>query len=633
MGRQNHRKSHAHSYQGHKGASGQHARSAAAKPVAGPVKVPDALVGVIGRDMSGRLILKPCSKRDRQIYALDVTGMVGLGDGDIVLAKQGSQFVSNMPQARAEKKLGRATDPGILSLISAHEKGLRTAFNQAALDETQGMTVPVLQGRVDLRQVPLVTIDGADARDFDDAVFAEPTKDGYHLIVAIADVSWYVRPGMALDDEAYQRGNSTYFPDRVLPMLPEKLSNELCSLKPHEERACIAAHLWIDNAGQLQRYSFERALMKSAARLTYDQVQAAKDGCPDAATAPLMQGVIDPLYAAYDLLRKARDHRGAMKMDSREYKAIVDRATGAVSGIAKRSSADSHKLIEEFMILANVAAASALEDKKAPCVYRVHDKPVSADKIEDLRTYLATMGINLPAGDADAPEFFNTTLDAASQTPYLAIVQDAILRVQAKAAYKTDNDGHFGLALERYAHFTSPIRRYADLLVHRSLVDQCGMGAGGLGVTQLQNLSKMAEHISNTELASQYAERVSNDRFASAYLASSAGKKFSGTIQSVTTAGLFVQFNDIGAVGLVPLGALPKDRYRVDESTRSVVGAQRVYRAGAAMDVCVVEADALKGSLLLKPANGNSADFSGLSSGGAGGHGRKAKRGHSRSPD
>ncbi|QQG37305.1 MAG: VacB/RNase II family 3'-5' exoribonuclease [Micavibrio aeruginosavorus] len=630
MGRQNHRKNHGQSHHNHKGTAGHRGRGAAAKPAAGPVKVPDALVGVIGRDLSGRLVLNPCSKRDRQIYALDAAGMAGLGEGDIVLAKQGSQFLRNMPQAHAEKKLGHASDPGILSLISAHEKGLRTAFSQAALDETQGMTVPALQGRTDLRQVPLVTIDGADARDFDDAVFAEPTKDGYHLIVAIADVSWYVRPGTALDDEAYQRGNSTYFPDRVLPMLPEKLSNELCSLKPHEDRACIAAHLWIDSAGQLQKYSFERALMKSAARLTYDQVQAAKDGRPDAVTAPLMQDVIEPLYAAYDMLRKARDDRGAMKMDSREYKAIVDRNTGAVSGIARRSSADSHKLIEEFMILANVAAASALEAKNAPCVYRVHDKPVSAEKIEDLRTYLATMGINLPAGDADDPEFFNTTLDAASQTPYLAIVQDAILRVQAKAVYKTDNNGHFGLALERYAHFTSPIRRYADLLVHRSLVDQGGLGAGGLNAAQRQNLSKMAEHVSNTELASQYAERVSNDRFASAYLESSTGCKFSGTIQSVTAAGLFVQFNDIGAVGLVPLGALPKDRYRVDESTRSIVGARRVYRAGAAMDVCVVEADALKGALLLEPANGNSADFPGLSSGGSG---RKARRGHSRSPD
>lgn len=633
MGRHNHPKGQAHAHHNHKGGGGQRRQGAPAHKNAGPVKVPDALVGIVSKDVSGQYVLTPCSKKNRQAYALEAASMAGVGEGDIVLAKPGMQFVKNMPQAHVEKRLGRETDPGILSLISAHEKGLRTSFNQAALDQTQGMTVPALQGRADLRQVPLVTIDGADARDFDDAVFAEPTADGFHLIVAIADVSWYVRPGTDLDNEAFQRGNSTYFPDRVLPMLPEKLSNELCSLKPQEDRACVAAHLWIDKAGQLQKYRFERGLMKSAARLTYDQVQAAKDGQTDAVTAPLMQGVIEPLYAAYDVLRQARDSRGAMKMDSREYKAIVDRTTGKISGIAKRSSADSNKLIEEFMILANVAAASALEDKGAACVYRVHDKPISAEKIEDLRTYLATLGINLPAGQADDPDFFNTALDAAAQTPYLAVVQDAILRVQAKAAYKTDNGGHFGLAHERYAHFTSPIRRYADLLVHRSLVDAYGMGDGGLNQTQRQTLPKMAEHVSNTELASQYAERASNDRFAGAFLSSSKGQTFSGTIQSVTTAGLFVQFNDIGAVGLVPLSALPKDHYRVDESTRAIVGAQRVYRAGAPMEVCVVEADALKGALLLKPANGNSADFPGLSAGAAGGQSHKKARRHSRQPD
>lgn len=638
MGRQNQNKGKKHSnnngFSAGKGGSAPRQGSAAGAP-----KVPDALVGLIGKSPYGQFVLTPCSKKNSQTYVIDPARMGGAREGDIVLAKPDAKSVSTRPVARVTKVLGLASDPGILSLISAHEKGLRTEFNQAAIDQTKAMTIPALQGRADLRAVPLVTIDGADARDFDDAVFAEPTQDGFHLIVAIADVSWYVRPGTDLDNEAYQRGNSTYFPDRVLPMLPEKLSNELCSLKPGEDRACIAAHLWIDKAGQLQKYSFERALMKSAARLTYDQVQAAKDGQTDAVTAPLMAHVINPLYAAYDILDKARTARGAMAIEGNEYKAVVDRTTGAVKDIVKRPSLESNKLIEEFMILANVAAASALSGKNAPCVYRVHDKPVSADRIENLRGYLSTLGIALPAGQGDEPDFFNTALAAAAKTPYAAIVQDAVLRVQAKAFYSMDNTGHFGLALEKYAHFTSPIRRYADLLVHRSLVDQFNMGAGGLDKAQSANLSKMAEHISNTELASTNAERASNDRFAATFLSPRKGDQFEGTIQSVTMAGLFVKFETIGAVGLVPWKSLPRDQYRLDEKTRSIVGQQHVYRTGAKMDIRIVETDGLKGSILLEPANGNSADLSGVrlsAGGGASGSSSMApkhRRGRGHSPD
>ena len=614
MGRKNHKKSKNHNKnkgpQGGKRGGFSGSRTSR-QNATGRAKTPDALVGLIGGSAGGQFLLTPCNKKNFRTYVIEAAHMSGAREGDIVLAQQGTEFSSGKPLARVEKRLGLATDPGILSLISAHEKGLRTEFNQAALAETQNMTVPDLQGRADLRNVSLVTIDGADARDFDDAVFAEAEGDGFHLIVAIADVSHYVRPGTALDEEAYLRGNSTYFPDRVIPMLPEKLSNELCSLKPGVDRACMAAHLWIDKDGQLKKYRFERALMKSAARLTYDQVQAAKDGRTDAATAPLMDTVINPLYTAYDVLRKARQARGAMDLEGREYKAVVDRATGEIKDIAKRSGAESNKLIEEFMILANVAAASALEDKSAPCVYRVHDKPPSADKIEDLRTYLSTLGISLPEGEADEPSFFKAALAAAAKGSYAAVVHEAILRVQAKAAYKTENGGHFGLALERYAHFTSPIRRYSDLLVHRSLVDAFNMGAGGLDKAQSDNLAKMAEHISNTELASKNAECATNDRFAAAFLSSRVGGEFAGKIQSVTAAGLFVQFDGIGAVGLVPWSFLPDDNYRLEESTKSIVGHKRVYRTGAKIEVRVMEADGLKGSILLEPANNNGADFSG----------------------
>jgi ribonuclease R len=573
--------------------------------------VPDALVGVI-QDNQGVLEMVPCAKKDRRVFALDPQTLNGAKVGDIILAKQDGATATGTPIARIEKNLGTASDPGILSLISAYEKGLRIEFNQATLDQTQGMDVPSLNGRADLRQIPLVTIDGADARDFDDAVFAERTQDGYHLIVAIADVSWYVRPGSELDKEALQRGNSTYFADRVLPMLPEALSNGLCSLKPKEDRACIAAHLWIDDAGQLQKYKFERALMNSHARLTYPQVQAAKDGRPDALTAPLMKDVISPLYEAYDVLNKARIARNALTLDGQEHKADIDRKTGVIKGIAPYQSHESNKLIEEFMILANVAAASALESKGAACVYRTHDRPISADRVQELGEYLSAIGIPQPKSTPDQQACYNEIMVSAKKRNCGSVVQDAILRIQAKAAYQTMNVGHFGLALDKYAHFTSPIRRYADLLVHRSLVDAFNMGAGGLDTEQSRNLDKMAKHISETEIASTGAERTANDRFAATYLAPAVGQEFSGVIQSATMAGLFVKFDGLGAVGLLPWKSLPRDNYRLDEVTRSIVGQNHVYRAGAKMDVRIASADGLKGSLVLYPANNNSADLDGV---------------------
>ena len=615
--RHNNNKHHNHS-QGHskggqrgnnagQGGKGQQSRG----PANGRAAVPDALVGIV-QDNMGQLELVPCAKKDKRVFVIDPQTLNNAKPGDIILAKQGGHTPDGKFLARAEKVLGRSNDAGILSLISAYEKGLRIEFNQSAIDQTVGMDVPALKGRTDLRQIPLVTIDGADARDFDDAVFAERTDDGYHLIVAIADVSWYVRPGTALDQEAYQRGNSTYFADRVLPMLPEALSNGLCSLKPKEDRACIAAHLWIDDAGQLQKYQFERALMNSHARLTYPQVQAAKDGKPDAQTAPLMDHVINPLYEVYDVLNKARIARNALALDGQEYKASIDRRTGAVTGMSLYELHDSNKLIEEFMILANVAAASALESKGAPCVYRTHDRPISATKVEELGEYLSAIGIPRPRSAPDNPACFNEIMESAKKRNCGSVVQDAILRIQAKAAYQTLNVGHFGLALEKYAHFTSPIRRYADLLVHRSLVDAFNMGAGGLDGEKTAALDKMALHISETEVASVGAERAANDRFAATYLASSVGKEFSGVIQSVTTAGLFVKFDELGAVGLLPLKSLPRDNYRLDETTRSIIGQNHIYRAGAKMEVRVAAADGLKGALTLSPANNNSADLPGV---------------------
>ncbi|MEC7657776.1 MAG: RNB domain-containing ribonuclease, partial [Pseudomonadota bacterium] len=340
-----------------------------------------------------------------------------------------------------------------------------------------------LDEREDLRSIPLVTIDGADARDFDDAVFAEPDLDGqneggWRIIVAIADVAWYVCHNDDLDRAARERGNSAYFPDRVVPMLPEKLSNDLCSLRPGEDRACLAADMRINATGNLLSHRFTRGLMRSAARLTYDQVQAARDGATDDKTRPLMARVIEPLFGAYASLAKARDNRGTLDLDIPE-RQVLFREDGWIDRIVPRARYDSHRLIEEFMIAANVAAAEALHAKKAPVMYRVHEQPSMGD-VETLRESLAALGFKLARAGTLRPSHFAGLLAQAAKTDKLQIVSDLILRAQSKAVYSPDEKGHFGLALRRYCHFTSPIRRYADLLVHRALIRTMKLGDGGL---------------------------------------------------------------------------------------------------------------------------------------------------------
>ncbi len=563
------------------------------------------IVGLVVEN-NGRLQVDPCDKKKRTGF-YDLTGdLKGVNAGDVVVVEECVSAAGTSLQVKMMRVLGHKTSPGILSLISLAEVGLSETFSQAALNAATAMTVPDLQGREDLRAIPLVTIDGADARDFDDAVFAESTADGgFHLIVAIADVSWYVQPGSDLDKEAYARGNSTYFPDRVLPMLPEFLSNGLCSLKPHEDRACMAFHLWIDRDGVLTGHKVARGLMNSAARLTYQQVQSAKDGQQDAVTGPLMKTVINPLYAAYAVLRQAREKRGTMDLDLPEGKISVSH--GKTVGVKTTARMDSQRLIEEFMILANVAAATALESKGAACVYRVHSTPPSARKVEALRALISECGFSLPAGEIKSAAAFKDVIQKAAQTTHGDTIIKAILRVQAKATYDTQNAGHFGLALKRYAHFTSPIRRYADLLVHRSLADAFNMGQGALDSTQKTHLPDMAKHITETEVRSAKAERSAHDRFSAAFFAAHIGQDFKGRIISATNAGLFVKLANAGTDGLLPMHGLPKDYYVLDKDHGTLTGRNhgRVYRVGEPITVRLKKADALKGSILLAAANDN----------------------------
>ena len=556
-------------------------------------------------------ILQPTNRKNKFDFDIPKDELNGAQDGDLVVGEIQPNRGLSRKKVRIREIIGRQDDPKSISLIALNEAGLRTEFPDAVIRQTEGMVVPPLGDREDLRAVPLVTIDGLDARDFDDAVFAEPDGNGFHLIVAIADVSFYVRPGSPLDDEAYRRGNSTYFPDRVIPMLPEALSNDLCSLRPHEDRACLAAHLWINGNGKLERHKFVRGLMNSKARLTYEQVQAAYDGVTDELTAPLMDQVIKPLYTAYAVLKAAREQRGALELDIPERKIVLN-DKGEMVGVMPRARLESHKLIEEFMILANVAAAQALETKQAPCIYRIHDRP-SMEKLDNVREFIESFGLSLPKGQVTRSSEINNLLLKASDMPYGHLIHESLLRSQMQAVYSPDNIGHFGLALQRYAHFTSPIRRYADLIVHRSLTRAYGFGPGGISDEETVKLEEIADHISQTERLSAEAERNTIDRFSAAFLSEQIGAQFQGRISGVTRFGLFIKLNDTGADGLVPIRSLPDDYYIHDEKQHALIGRRNrlVYRLGANVTVALMEADPLTGSMILEIL-GQGADIPGM---------------------
>lgn len=560
----------------------------------------------------GRVI--PTDKRNKVELFVLPANRNGAEPDDLVLVDVLPTGRLGLPQARVVERLGSTAEPRAISLIAIHSHGLPTDFPPAAVREAQAASVPSLAGRTDLRAIPLVTIDGADARDFDDAVWAEPDDDpanegGWHLLVAIADVAFYVRPGSALDRAAYERGNSVYFPDRVVPMLPEALSNGLCSLRPDEDRACVAVHLWIDRHGILRRHRFVRGLMRSAARLTYEQVQAARDGNPDAVTGPLLETALLPLYGAFACLWGARARRGTLDLDLPERKILLD-DRGRVVEIAPRERLDSHRLIEEFMICANVAAAESLESTGMPGLYRVHDQP-SPDKLESLREFLGGMGYLLPKVPRLTPSHFTRILARASGTPESQLVSEVILRSQSQAEYSPENIGHFGLALTRYAHFTSPIRRYADLIVHRALIRAHGLGPGGLDDGAMADLEDIGEHISNTERRAAAAERDAIDRFTAAFLADRVGETFTGRISGVTRFGLFIRLDESGADGLIPASTLPDDHYEHDEQAQALVGRRsgRSYRLGAPVTVILVEADPLTGSTLFVLQNADNSNI------------------------
>jgi ribonuclease R len=451
--------------------------------------------------------------------------------------------------------------------------------------------------------VPLITIDPPDAKDHDDAVHAAPDTDpankgGFIVNVAIADVAFYVRPDSALDREALKRGNSVYFPDRVVPMLPERISNDLCSLKPHEPRGAIAVRMVIGADGHKRSHTFHRILMRSAAKLSYAQAQAARDGRPDDTTGPLLESIIAPLYTAYALVKRARDARDPLELELPERKILL-KPDGTVDRVTTPERLDAHRLIEEFMILANVAAAETLEKKALPLIYRVHDQP-SVEKVHNLHEFLKTLDMPFTKSGALRPSVFNRILAQVKGRDTESLVNEVVLRSQAQAEYASDNYGHFGLNLKRYAHFTSPIRRYADLIVHRALIRALGLGDGALPEHEtLETLGEVAAAISLTERRAMKAERETNDRLIAHFLADRVGATFMGRISGVTKAGLFVKLNDTGADGLIPVRTLGSEFYNFDEARHALIGTRSgaMHRLGDVVEVRLVEAAPVAGAL------------------------------------
>lgn len=550
-------------------------------------------------------VLRPTDRRNNKDYFIATQDLKGAKADQLVLAEPLPGRALGAQNARVVEIIGSMHDPRAFSLISIHTFGIPVEFPEAALKETEGMKVPPLGKREDLRPLPLVTIDGEDARDFDDAVFAEPMdEEGFegwwHLIVAIADVAHYVKPGSPLDRAARVRGNSVYFPDRVVPMLPERLSNDLCSLRPKEDRACMAVHLYIDQHGRLKKHRFVRALMRSAARLTYEQVQKAHEGVVDDTTDGLVEGVIEPLYKAYALLDEARKARGTLELDIAERKVIIGE-DGKISSIEPRQRLDSHKLIEEFMITANVAAAEALEARQMPAMYRVHEPP-PLDRIETLRQSLHGFGIKMVGGSELRPHHFTGILKQVAGTDRAQLISEIVLRSQTQAYYGPDNEGHFGLALARYCHFTSPIRRYSDILVHRALIRGYGLGEGGLSDDEIDKFDQIGKEISDTERRAVSAERDATERYTTAFMADRVGAEFPGRISGVTRFGLFVNLDETGADGLVPVSTLPWDRYTHDEVNHCLVGQEtgNCYTLADRVKVKLAEADIVTGGLVFE---------------------------------
>lgn len=560
------------------------------------------MLGIYRTHARGGGTIEPVDRRELRAWQVRQGNDGNAKDGDLVRFDLSARNRQSVSEARVLESLGNPHDQRKISLIAVHAHGLPDDFPAPVMAESEALERFSADDRTDLRSLPLLTIDPVDARDHDDAVYAEPDADprnrgGFVVIVAIADVAHYVRPGTRLDKEAQLRGNSVYFPDRVVPMLPERISNNLCSLREGEDRPCLAVRMIFNAHGQKRRHEFLRAVMKSAAKLSYQEAQAAIDGRVSEKCAPLMERALAPLWEAYGALARARDQRQPLDLDLPERKILLDQE-GRVARVVVPERLDAHRLIEEFMIQANVAAAETLEQMKTPLVYRTHDVP-SKEKLKSLRDFLETLDMRLPASNVLKPEAFNKILAQAKSLPVPELVNEVVLRSQAQAEYTPQNIGHFGLNLAKYAHFTSPIRRYADLIVHRALIRALKLGPDGLDDQEITRLADTAKEISDAERRAMAAERETVDRLIASHLAERINATFEGRIAGVTRSGLFVKLKETGADGFVPVSTLGQDFYNHVEEAHALVGSRsnETYQLGDEVTVRLVEAVPTAGAL------------------------------------
>lgn len=574
----------------------------------------DAMLGVV-KEEGGRLYLHGVEKKERNTYVISERN--GAEPGDLVLAEKSGRGPRIF--AKVTEVLGDPFAPRSFSLIAIHKHSIPNVFSEELLEEAERVAKQDLgKGREDLRHIPIVAIDPSDARDHDDAVWAAPDDDpknegGWKAIVAIADVSFYVRPGSLLDREARKRGNSVYFPDRVVPMLPEVLSADVCSLKQGVDRAAMACHLQISAKGEIKGWRFTRAVVRIVANIAYENAQAAIDAAgekAEVASSPcampaeelagvdpaLIDSTLRPLWACWRALNKAREKREPLDLDLPERRIMLDEK-GRILSVAPRERLDAHKLIEDYMIAANVAAAKALEARKAPVMYRVHEPP-SREKLAALKEYLKTLEVEFALGQVIRPATFNHVLARVGEAEFREEVMIQVLRTQTQAYYGPQNAGHFGLALGSYAHFTSPIRRYADLVVHRALVESNKLGPGG-ELPSDPEMEKTGEIISQLERRAMEAERETIDRYVAAYLSAHVGEVMEARITGVQNFGFFATVDGVGGDGLVPARDLGREYFRYDEAAQKLVGEEtgEEFALGQRLPLRLVEANPVSGAL------------------------------------
>jgi len=585
-----------------------------AHPLKKLAKKQELVLGVL-RQEGTRFWLTPVEKKERR--ELPVSDVADGEAGDLVLCEVSGR--GPRVTARVDAVLGDPFAPKSFSLIAIHKYELPHEFRQEAIDEAARVAKQPLGEREDLTHLPIVAIDPADARDHDDAIWAAPDEDeankgGWKAIVAIADVSFYVRPDSALDKGARARGNSVYFPDRVVPMLPEELSADICSLKEGQDRAAMACHLTVAKDGTLKSWRFTRAKIRVAANIAYEDAQAAIDAANEErvdVSSPtcsmpevegpvprgLVHGALKPLWGCWRALLAARNKREPLELDLPERHVVLDEK-GRITSVAPRERLDAHRLVEDFMIAANVAAARALEAKQAPVMYRVHEPP-SREKLEALKDYLETFGIEFTLGQVIKPSTFNRIIERVGQSDFRPEIMEQLLRTQMQARYAPERLGHFGLALATYAHFTSPIRRYADLLVHRALVSAYRLGEGGLAPADAEKFDEVGEIISRLERRAMEAERETVDRYVAAFLADQVGQQVMCRITGVQPFGFFATVVDFGGDGLVPVSTIGQEYFRYDEKAQQLVGEETgtAYRLGQKLKLRIAESNPVSGSL------------------------------------